>query len=125
MKNWLFLLVSALLVILVGCGDNNKKEDKFVNDAHAYVITGKVIEIREDNVLLLEITKERGGYKKEDKVLVKYEELHVADHESPDASYTVEEPKLDDEIGVQFFTVDDSGKYEYDCIDVTTIYKTK
>ncbi len=94
-------IICTTLVVVVICLVLIKK-NSLINDAHAYIVVGKVIEIRDDNVVLLEITKQRAeDYKIGDKILVKYKESywHVTkDDVGEDEAYDLQ---LGDEIYIQ------------------------
>lgn len=70
--------------------------------------TGKVIEIKDDNTILIQITEERGGYEVDDKVYVHYDQAVKQDKSIEfdnsngmlDSNY---KPIIGDEIFVQSF----------------------
>ena len=76
---------------------------------HLEYLTGKVIEIKDDNTVLIQITKERNHYKADDKVYVHYDEAFLKDKTYEfegdqdgvlDSDY---EPVLGDVVSVQSF----------------------
>ena len=75
---------------------------------HLEYFTGKVIEIKDDNTILIQITEERGGYEVDDKVYVHYDQAIKQDKSIEfdnsngmlDSNY---KPIIGDEIFVQSF----------------------
>ena len=83
MKKLLILLMTVIsLFALVGCSSDKDLPDTC---PHMNCITGKIIEIKDSNTILLQITEERGGYKVDDKVLLKYREIYKVYGNDPDA----------------------------------------
>ena len=85
-----------IIVLFSACSDDT------VYDGHLDVFVGKVIERVDKNILLLQITEERGGYKVDDKVYVQYDEAQTyyeSDVLEPvDPDYA---PVIGDECAVQ------------------------
>lgn len=70
--------------------------------------TGKVIEVKDDNTVFIQITKERGNYKVNDKVYVHYDEAIVKNksfefESSKGILNSNYKPVIGDEIYVQSF----------------------
>ena len=112
------LLTSILLVVMTGC--NNQDQ---IADRHMNIIEGKVVEIRDGNVLLLETTKERHGYKKGDKVLVHYGTTYKVDPHNLEAGATLYSPIINDIIGVQYWPEEVTQKDGYDLIEGSEVTK--
>ncbi len=98
------ITISMLCVVLVGIIIyfilSNK--DESINDTHAYIVVGKVIDIRDDNVVLLEITRDRAkDYKVDDKILVKYEKSELYVTKDGVGDYEEYNLQLGDEIHIQ------------------------
>lgn len=118
MKKYLLILLSlSMILICCSCSKN-----KYGGDYdHLEFFTGKVIEIKDDNTVFIQITEERGGYKVDDKVYVHYEQALMKDKfyefESSkgilDSNY---KPVIGDEIYVQSFPEEEYKKingYDY------------
>ena len=65
--------------------------------AHMKIIEGKIVNIKDENVILLEITKERGGYSIGDNVEVEFEKYLEENNNTPVV------PNVGDVVGIQFF----------------------
>ena len=77
MKKNLLILFLSVLMLLICCSCS---KNKYGGDYdHLEFFTGKVIEIKDDNTVFIQITEERGGYKVDDKVYVHYDEAIVKD----------------------------------------------
>ena len=104
MKRYLLILLS-LSVLFVFCSCSDKSDGG--ND-HLEYFTGKIIEIKDNNTILIQITEERGGYKVDDKVYIHYDQAVVQDKSFEfdnsngllDSNY---KPIIGDEIFVQSF----------------------
>ena len=115
MKKYLLILLS-LSVLFVFCSCSDKPDGG--ND-HLEYFTGKVIEIKDDNTILIQITEERGGYKVDDKVYVYYDQAIKQDKSIEfdnsngilDSSY---KPIIGDEIFAQSFYKESEKKDGYD-----------
>ena len=114
MKKYLLILLSlSMILICCSCSKN-----KYGGDYdHLEFFTGKVIEIKDDNTVFIQITEERGGYKDDDKVNVHYEQAQMNEFESSkgilDSNY---KPVIGDEIYVQSFPEEEYKKingYDY------------
>lgn len=118
MRNFLMIILSiSLLIVFCSCSDKVQGGDY----DHLEFFTGKVIEIKDDNTVFIQITEERGGYKVDDKVYVHYEQALMKDKfyefESSkgilDSNY---KPVIGDEIYVQSFPEEEYKKingYDY------------
>ena len=117
------LLLSFLLVVSIlsfaGCGSNSNG----TTCPHMNFIEGKILEIKDSNTILLEITKEREGYKIEDKVLINYEEFVLVDLKDPDGNQTIITPTINDVVATQFWPDDVKQKDGYDFISVRQVEK--
>ena len=120
MKKLLALLTVVFLLVCVGCNSDKKDSSSNNNSAHRNLITGKIIEIKDNNTLLIQITKERGGYKVEDKVLIKYNEFKV--HRAEE-DMTTGTPAINDEVSTGFWSKDVTKKDGYDYIEVNSVSK--
>lgn len=132
MKKRIFLelvlvLVLVLTIFLTACTSDKQKNKEMDGGVHMNHITGKVIEIKEDNRVLIEITKERGGYKIDDRVVLVYDKYLVYDTESPDAESEEIIPSIGDEVSAQFWDTDVTHNEDYDYIKVieAALYATK
>ncbi len=131
------LLFLFICIFIIGCSkdDNNSEKDTKEDpalDYYAYVITGKVVENKNNNIVLLEITKERGGYKKGDMIYVKYEnialysldESEITDYENFYTFLSCEEynPKIGVELSAQYAHPNDISKMDgYDYLETVTM----
>ena len=126
-------LFAFICIFIIGCSKDDNNSDKNTKadptlDYHAYVITGKVVENKENNIVLLEITKERGAYKKGDMIYVKYEnialysldESKITDYENFYTFLSCEEynPNIGVELSVQYADSNDISKMDgYDYLE--------
>ncbi len=121
MKKFLLLLMAVIsLFALVGCGSDKDEKGVSGDSQSRKIITGKIIEIKNNNTLLIQITKERGGYKVEDKVLIKYNEFKV--HRAEE-DMTTGTPAINDEVSTGFWSKDITKKDGYDYIEVNSVSK--
>ncbi len=124
MKKLLAFLSVILLLVCVGCNSGKQDSSSPKDSTHMNVIEGKIIEIKDDNTILLEIKKERGGYKIGDKVLIHYKEFGFDNGQVTDNNQNIIIPSLQDEVGTQFPPNDDiKQKDGYDYIEVLKVYK--
>lgn len=86
--------------------DEKAKENEYMK-----VIEGKIVEVVDDNTILLEITKERGGVCVGDNVKVRFEKYLEEN--------VVAVPNVGDVVGVQFLELEK----EEDLIVVKEVYK--
>ena len=114
MKKFLFfILIISILFAFCSCSDKTSGGDY----DHLEYFTGKVVEVKDDNTVLIQITKERGNYKVDDKVYVHYDKAVVQDksfefESSKGILNSNYMPVIGDEIYVQSFP-----KEEYKKID--------
>ena len=117
--------VITTLEVYVFKGEYSDIQDKENNEtvSHMNVIEGKVVEVIDKNIILLEITKERGGYSIGDNVKVEYEK-YIEENENSDISTDNSiVPDVDDIVGVQFSESEKDGEEEMDLIVVGEVYK--
>lgn len=105
MKHFLIIILSiSILLFCCSCTEKIMGGDY----DHLEYFTGKVIEIKDDNTILIQITEERGGYEVDDKVYVHYDQAVKQDKSIEfdnsngmlDSNY---KPIIGDEIFVQSF----------------------
>ena len=105
MKHFLIIILSiSILLFCCSCTEKIMGGDY----DHLEYFTGKVIEIKDDNTILIQITEERGGYEVDDKVYVHYDQAIKQDKSIEfdnsngmlDSNY---KPIIGDEIFVQSF----------------------
>lgn len=116
------LLIISIMLICVGCGSSVLGE----NDVYLSYATGKVTELKNDNLALIEITKTKGGFEKNDKLLVEFDKVFI-ENENGDAATdykVIKNLNINDEITVGLFKTDLSKKdgYDYIKVDYVTIY---
>jgi hypothetical protein len=121
MKRILINIIIILFLLLAGCGNN--KDDISNKDQNFKCIQGKIIEVREKNEILIEITKERGGYEKEDKVLIGYTEYYWIDPKNATEEKQIVAPKVNDEVGIRYQEKDVKEKDGYDYIPYKSVEK--
>lgn len=116
----IYVMIGAILLIMSieGC-----KKDTDTIGTHKPSISGKVIEVREDNEILVEITTDLDEYKKGDIILVGYSEYYWTDPEDPDAKKHAGVPKLNDEIGMGYWPHEVKEKDGYDYIPSSSVVK--
>ena len=113
-------LIGVIILVLMAGGC---KKEQTTDRAYKSSIEGKVIEIREDNEILIEITAERGGYKKGDNVLLGYSNYYWTDPYSS-VGYSHEEvPKLNDLVATSYWEHEVEKKDGYDYIPERSILK--
>lgn len=110
--------VIILMILTTGC-----TKDSVSSGAHKECIAGKIIEVRDNNEILIEITEERGGYKKEDIVLIGYYEYIWRDPEDPDANTHYDTPRLNDYVSVGYWSYEVEEKDGYDYIPKQQVEK--
>ncbi len=94
-----FSSLSALLVLSACSNKNQEDSSEFLTtDTHMDIYAGDVVEIKDDNTILLQITEERGGYK----VDVHYDEIEVfrynAETDTDDMIDSNYKPVIGDEL---------------------------
>lgn len=76
MKKFIILVLQvSLLLAFCSCSNETQGNDY----DHLEYLTGKVVETKDDNTVLVQITKERNNYKVDDKVYVHYDEAVLKD----------------------------------------------
>ncbi len=113
------LIFIIFLSMLAGCGSDDKKEES----NQPKVIEGKILEIMNENEILLEISKERGGYKKGDIVTVYYRDFYLEEYIGDEVIRTLSAPKLGDEVSLAFLPQDVNQTNENDYINAKEINK--
>lgn len=125
MKRIMFIVVIAFcLAMASGCKAayrQTEQIDLYEGGVHMNCIEGKIMELKDENEILLEITKERGGYQKGDRVLVKYNDVSVINTKTGDK--TSGSLQIDDEVGVGFWPEKVKQKDGYDYITVDSVSK--
>ncbi|MBQ3061842.1 MAG: hypothetical protein IJD02_05310 [Lachnospiraceae bacterium] len=99
-------------------GENYRELSK----EHSNYIAGKVVEIKDENSVVVEITKERGGYKVGEKVCIKYKQVLYMRDISEDESENNAVLKIDDEISVEVWYYEIEQNEDMDIIEVKDIY---
>ncbi len=112
------LLTSILLVVMTGCN----KQDQ-IADSHMNLMDGKILEIRDGNILLLETTKASLDYKQGEKVLVHYGTTYKVDPHNLEAGATLYSPIINDIISVQYWPEEVTQKDGYDLIEGSEVTK--
>jgi uncharacterized OB-fold protein len=87
------------------------------------VIEGKIVELLGDNIILLEITKERGGFCVGDNVKVEYEKCFEENINSNTSNNNAILPNIGDVVGLQFSGLETDGEEVEKIIVVENIYK--
>ncbi len=123
MKKLLAFLSVVFLLVCVGCNSDKNDSSSTKSSAHRNFITGKIIEIKNSNTILLQITEERDGYKKDNKVLIHYREFITEDGRATDRNQTVSKPSLQEEVDISYWSNDVKQKDGYDYIEVLTVCK--
>lgn len=119
MKKIYFLIGVIILVLMTG----GCKKEPTIGRAHKSDIEGKVIEIREDNEILIEITAEGDEYKKGDNVLLGYSKYYWTDPYTT-VGYSHEDvPKLNDLVATSYWEHEVEKKDGYDYIPERSILK--
>lgn len=116
-KILIVLMVAISLFAITGCNSDKSKPDK---NAHPNVITGRIIEIKDSNTILIQITKERGGFKVDDKVLIKYRSFEIV---KSDGQNIAGSPALNDEVSTHYWPEDLNKKDEYNYIEIDLVQK--
>lgn len=109
MKKAYLMVVLVLTLILTGC---EKQELKDTN-VHKEYISGKIIEIRENNEILIEATESNSGYEKGESILIGYSEYCCSKPEGLDVSENVNIPKLNDMVSISCWKEEISEKDGY------------
>ncbi len=118
MKKIYFLIgVIVLIMMTGGC----QKEE--TSGTHKPSIEGKVIEIRENNEILIEITVECENFEKGDKVLLGYTKYYWPDWYDPDGYEHKVAPRLNDIVSTGYWEKEIEEKDGYDYIPGRSILK--
>ena len=118
MRKILLVLAIITMFTITGCSSN----DLLIDDEGMSVTEGKILEVREGNVLFLEISKERGEYRKEDRILVHYNKGEAVDLDNLEAGTSLYVPKVKDIVSLQYWPEDVTkiDGYDYvECMHVT------
>ena len=110
------LLVSAFFML--GCTAKKEEHIDGIND-HRWLVEGEVLEVRDDSIILIEITKQWSEhYDVGDKVFIKYLAFHEWDGLTGNSEEAV--PRVGDEVGAGFWEEDVEKDYE-DGIDLIPV----
>lgn len=125
MKKILILLIISLM-LFSGCAKDNEtlSSESMIISSHMNIIEGKVIEINDNKNIIIEITKERGGYSIGNKLSISYFDYSISEF-FPDKDPIVkhnQKLELDANISVQFFPQEVTKKDGLDHITTETIY---
>lgn len=118
MKKIYLIGVIILIIMAGGC-----EEEKSTTDTHRPSVEGKVIEIREDNEILIEVTIEGENFKKGDKVLLGYRQYYWPDWYDPDGYEHKVAPRLNDIVTTGYWEHEIEEKDGYDYIPGRSILK--
>lgn len=118
MKKNFLIGVMVLLLLAGGC-----KKEEATSGTHKPSLEGKVIDIRENNEILIEITAEGEGYKKGDNVLIGYLEYYWIDPYDPNGYSHEDLPKLNDMVAIGYWEHEIEKKDGYDYIPQRRILK--
>lgn len=118
MKKIYFLI--GVIVFIMMTGGCQKEE---TSGTHRPSVEGKVIEIREDNEILIEITAERDEYKKGDNVLLGYSNYYWTDPYDPEGYQHKDVPKINDLVITGYWKEEVEKKDGYDYIPGRSILK--
>lgn len=113
--NKFFLLLLPISILIAFCSCSNKTQGGDYD--HLEFFTGKIVEIKDENTVLIQITEERGGYKVDDKVYVHYDKAEVClDSDTLKTLNSNYKPVIGDEFNIQSFPEQDYSKidgYDY------------
>ena len=101
----LFVLIS----VLSGCKQQELKD----TNIHKEFISGKIMEIRENNEILIETTEANSGYKKGEFILVEYSEFRCSRPDGIDLDENADIPKLNDMVSLSCWKEEISEKDGY------------
>lgn len=99
--------------------DENYKD---LSTEHSNYISGKVTKVNDDNSVVVEITKERGGYTIGEQVLVKYRHVLNLSYVSEKDDVAKKELKVDDLVEVEVWHDEIEQKEDMDVITVENVY---
>ena len=118
MKKIYLIGVIIFMLITGGC-----KKEEVTSRTHMPSIEGKVIEIREKNEILIEITVEVENFKKGDKVLLGYSKYYWPDWYAIDGYEHKVTPRLNDTVATSYWEEEIEEKDGYDYIPGRSILK--
>lgn len=121
MKKLFACIILIALITITGCKSDNKKIKS--TGEHPNHITGKVIEIKDNQSVLIEIIKDYDNNIKSDKVLVNYKEFQIFYNDSPDAERYIGKPELNDKVVVSYWPNDVT--YNDEVVKITIDYLQK
>lgn len=96
MKKVYLMAAFILMVFLAGCKNEELKDDC----VHREYISGRIIEIRENNEILIEATEANSEYEKGESFLIEYSRYYCSRPEGLDLSKDVNTPKLNDMVSL-------------------------
>lgn len=121
MRKIIFMGISfCMAIIMAGCKSENEETTDIAHKEH---LDGKVIEVRDDNEILLEITEEQSGYKKGDTVLIGYTEYTWSNPEDTGGKKYNATPKINDLVVVGYWKYEVEKKEGYDYIPNQNVEK--
>ena len=109
MKKAYLMGVLVLILFITGC----KKQELNDTNVHKEYISGRIIEIRENNEILIEATEVNSGYEKGESILIGYSEYCCSKPEGLDVSENVNIPKLNDMVSLSCWKEEISEKDGY------------
>ncbi len=112
MKKIYMFIMFIIILMSAGC-KNNELKDTCV---HKESIRGKIIEIRENNEILIEITQKNNDYNEGDIVLAGYSKYYQTNPAVLSAKGSEAVPELNDMVSVSYWKHDVSEKDGYDYI---------
>ncbi len=115
-KIYILIGMIVLIMMTVGC-----KKEPITDNVNKPSIEGKVIEIREDNEILIEVTDGGGIYKEGDRVLIGYIDYHWTGI-YVGANHTCA-PKLNDLVATGYWKEEVEEKDGYDYIPGRSVWK--
>ena len=123
-KNIIMLIIS--LILFSGCAKDNEtlSSKSMIISSHMNIIEGKVIEINDNKNIIIEITKERGGYSIGNKLSISYLDYSISEFFSDKDPIVMHNQKLElnANISVQFFPEEVINKDGLDHITTEIIY---
>ncbi|MFT3951643.1 MAG: hypothetical protein QM689_06870 [Oscillospiraceae bacterium] len=123
MKKISIIFMLVVFLVLAGCDSQRENSSETVTvGSHMNVLTGKIVEIKDGNVIRIEITKERGGFQVEDQVLLQYRTFSYVFNDA-EGKVLAKEPTLNDEVSAQFWPSNVSQKDGYAYIEDATVDK--
>ncbi len=121
MKKYLvaFILSIFSLLAITGCENDELIEGP---DSHMMTGGGNVIELRDNNELLIELTWANNSTvgNKGDTLLIKYKDFYEWDGSGDDAKKTLCQPEIGDEVSFQHWLYQFEEGEDYNCINLNT-----